>query len=56
MQINKDIINIRLKDLVTQSENLRANLNAIAGAIQDCEYWLSELEKEEVTDGSTATN
>ena len=28
---------------------LQANLNAFQGAIQDCEYWLNELSREEKT-------
>jgi hypothetical protein len=46
MEITTDSINSRKKDLITQSENLKATLSATIGAIQDCDYWLAELDKE----------
>lgn len=33
----------RLEELKVQADTLRANLNAVSGAIQDCEYWLEQL-------------
>jgi hypothetical protein len=33
--------------LQTEFERLRAHLEALSGAIQDCDYWLAELQKPE---------
>lgn len=35
----------RIEELKAQAEQLKANLNAVGGALQDCEYWLSEVRK-----------
>lgn len=43
--MNKDQIEKRLEELKTNHEQLKNNLIATAGAIQDCEYWLSQLEE-----------
>ncbi len=55
--MTKDKIETRLqalqKDFETARRNFeiaRANVDAIAGAIQDCQYWLSELEPESTPD------
>ena len=40
--IEQDIKN-RLKDLETQRVQMEANLNAIAGAMQECQFWLTKL-------------
>lgn len=44
--MNKDQVEKRLEELKTNHEQLKNNLIATAGAIQDCEYWLSEFEKD----------
>ena len=31
--------------MTAQAKQLELNLHAIGGAIQDCQYWLNELEK-----------
>ena len=46
MEITLDAINIRMQTLAAQAENLKANLQATYGAIQDCEYWLSAITEE----------
>jgi len=43
--MNKDQIEKRLEELKTNQEQLRANLIATSGAIQDCEYWLEQLKE-----------
>lgn len=43
--MTEELIKQRIADLNAQADQLRANLNAIGGAIQDCEYWLSMLKK-----------
>lgn len=42
--IIREAIEARLADLKAQRDQLIANINACGGAIQDCEYWLSQLD------------
>jgi len=44
--ITREMVLERLAKLKAEREQLLANLNAYNGAIQDCEYWLSVLDKE----------
>lgn len=37
----------RLQDLLLDRERAIANVNALEGAIQECEYWLSEVQAAE---------
>ena len=50
--MNKESIEERIKTLEEQSENLKANMFAVQGALQDCRYWLEqhELPKKEKKD------
>ncbi len=55
MVITREVIERRLEQLrkeqgLVQANilELQANLNAYAGAIQDCEHWLSVIEDEAV--------
>ena len=41
--MTEEAIAKRKADLAAQAEQLRANLNAIDGALQDCDYWLEQL-------------
>jgi hypothetical protein len=50
MPITREDLEKRLTELQAEQEQVRAqivqlqaNANAYAGAIQDCEYWLSKL-------------
>lgn len=43
--MSKEQIQNRIKTLEAERETLRANLIAYEGAIQDCNYWLQELDK-----------
>ena len=43
--MNVDSIKSRIEFLTAQAKQLELNLHAIGGAIQDCQYWLNELEK-----------
>lgn len=45
MEITKAMIEQRLADYRKDLANLQATVNAISGAVQDCEFWLAELEK-----------
>jgi hypothetical protein len=49
VNITKDGIEERMAQLARQKEAAFADLNAIDGAMQDCQYWLSQIEKEEVS-------
>jgi hypothetical protein len=43
--MNVESIKSRIEFLTAQAKQLELNLHAIGGAIQDCQYWLNELEK-----------
>ena len=43
----------RIKEYEAEKERLIGALNALNGAIEDCKYWLAELEKEEKTNASS---
>ena len=41
--MNKESINQRKAELKAQLDKVLANANALHGAIQECEFWLSVL-------------
>ena len=43
--MTKERIEKRLTDLTTEFEKQKANLEALHGAILDCQFWLAELDK-----------
>jgi hypothetical protein len=43
--LNVESIKSRIEFLTAQAKQMELNLHAIGGAIQDCQYWLNELEK-----------
>ena len=43
--INREQIEARLAQLRSDKVELVANVHAINGALQDCEYWLTQLEE-----------
>ena len=45
--MTKEQIEARLAELNKELQQLTANANAINGAIQDCEFWLAQLDKAE---------
>ena len=45
--MDKEAVGKRLTMLKEQLKQVEANGNALVGAIQDCEYWLAEIEKAE---------
>lgn len=47
MTITKESILRRAKELQEQADKLRSDLSATLGALQDCGYWLSQLEKQD---------
>jgi hypothetical protein len=48
--MNIESIKSRIEFLTAQAKQLELNLHAIGGAIQDCQYWLNELDKPNATD------
>lgn len=54
MQITGESLDARIAELLKQKEMLLADLNAVDGAFQDCQYWKAKLE--EVDDGKQAEN
>lgn len=58
MEITKEALEIRLQKLLQEREMLQneliqkqANLHAYDGAIEDCQYWLAQLTKEDLAGG-----
>lgn len=45
MTMTKEQIEDRVKTLTAEKEQLTANLLAYDGALQDCGYWLEQLNK-----------
>lgn len=45
--MTKEQIEKRIAELQKQIEQVNANGNALMGAIQDCQYWLAQLDKPE---------
>jgi hypothetical protein len=45
--MTEELIQTRLNELKQQQKFLEGNLNAIGGAIQDCEYWLTKLKEQQ---------
>jgi hypothetical protein len=48
--MNIESVKSRIAFLTAQAKQLELNLHAIGGAIQDCQYWLNELDKQNATD------
>jgi len=48
--MNVESLKSRIEFLTAQAKQLELNLHAIGGAIQDCQYWLNELEKPNAAD------
>jgi len=45
--MTKEMLENRIAELRKQLDQLQANGNAIVGAIQECELWLSKLQKKD---------
>jgi len=48
--LNIESLKHRIELLTAQAKQLELNLHAVGGAIQDCQYWLNELEKPNAAD------
>ncbi len=47
--MTKDLINLRIQDLISKGKELEQQLHQINGALQQCQWTLSELEKNDAT-------
>ena len=45
--MNKELINQRIQDLISKGKELEQQLQQINGALQQCQWTLSELDKPE---------
>ena len=45
--MNKEAIQKQIETLMTQGKQLEVQLHMINGALQDCQHWLKELEKDD---------
>ena len=43
--MTEQVLKERLEALDTQRRQMEANLNAIAGAMQECQFWLNKLQE-----------
>lgn len=43
--MNEAALKARIENLTAQARQMETTLQAIGGAIQDCQYWLTQLEK-----------
>ena len=43
--MNEAALKARIESLTAQARQMEQNLQAIGGAIQDCQYWLTQLEE-----------
>lgn len=48
--ISKELLTSRIEYLTAQARQMEQTLQAIGGAIQDCQYWLTEMEKQNAPD------
>ena len=49
-EITKETIITRKTTLLKELAQVKANMNATLGAIQDCNYWFAQLAEEEKED------
>ena len=50
--MTEEAVRARLAELKAQAQQLRDNLLAVDGAIQDCEFWLAKFKPPESENGS----
>jgi len=48
--VNEAALKARIELLTAQARQMEQNLQAIGGAIQDCQYWLTQLEQSNAAD------
>jgi hypothetical protein len=47
--MTKELINLRIQDLIARGKQLEQELQQINGALQQCQWTLTELEKSDAT-------
>jgi len=45
--MTKELINLRIQDLISKGKELEMQLHQINGAIQQCQWTLTEMEKDD---------
>lgn len=57
--MTKDLINARIQDLMAKGRELESQIHQVNGALQQCQWMLNELEKQdapqEVTDAQSVS-
>ena len=48
--MNEAALKARIEQLTAQARQMETTLQAIGGAIQDCQYWLTQLEAKDAPD------
>lgn len=48
--MNETALKARIEALTAQARQMEQNIHAIGGAIQDCQYWLTQLEQTNAPD------
>jgi len=48
--VNEAALKARIEQLTAQARQMEITLQAIGGAVQDCQYWLTQLEQSNAAD------
>jgi hypothetical protein len=48
--MNKELITLRIQDLIAKGKELEQQLHQINGALQQCQWTLAELEKDDAVE------
>ena len=48
LKMDKDLIQLRMQDLIAKGKELETQIHQINGALQQCQWMLAELEKKDV--------
>jgi hypothetical protein len=48
--LNEAALKARIELLTAQAKQMEQTLQAISGAVQDCQYWLTQLEAKDAPD------
>jgi len=54
--LNAEALKSRIEFLTAQAKQMEMNIHAIGGAIQDCQYWLTQLESKDATDQNSSND
>ena len=53
--MTKDLINARIQDLMAKGRELESQIHQVNGALQQCQWMLNELEKQDAAEEITDT-